>query len=162
VADACEPEGPAASMVAWCGTARAMAAIMEVPKGLRQPDPILRLEKTTVQVTPCKVGKSGKIPFVADSACNVTVIRPADLNMLGLKVKDLDPRLRPQAPNQADGRRGGLKGAGAIRAELQFRGRQILADVYIMEGLAQPLLSRDHAVRLGIITVATDRGVENL
>jgi hypothetical protein len=77
---------------------------------------------------------------------------------MGVQKSNLPPPATPlRPPNQADGKLNGLRPTGVFWALLQWRGKQIWADVYVIEGLARPLLLRQHAKALGIVLVATDR-----
>ena len=94
--------------------------------------------------------------FLADTGANLTGIPPATLGRMGIDRQDLPRMVAVNAPRQADGKPGALRPVGIFRAQLEWRGRSVWADVYVMEGLDRPLLSRQHAQALGIARVATD------
>ena len=94
--------------------------------------------------------------FLADTGANLTGIPPAMMGKLGIVRKDLPQMAAINPPRQADGKPGALRPIGIFRAQLAFRGKSLWADVYVMEGLDRPLLSRQHARDLGIASVITD------
>jgi hypothetical protein len=138
-----------------CGGA---VQLCRMPAGMRQPDPLPPLDSTTVGVTPKGRERRSSIAFLADTGANVTGIPPKEMSRMGVRKSDLPTPATPlRPPNQADGKPNGLRPVGVFRALLQWRDKQIWADVYIIEGLARPLLSRQHAKALGIVSVATDK-----
>jgi hypothetical protein len=111
-----------------------------------------------------KGGESGitrNIPFLPDSGANLTAICPADLRQMGLSKRNLACMLPPPTPPQtADGSTSGLRPVGVFRGGLHFRraGTVTQCDIWVLEGLAQPILSRAACFELSVLESCYLRG----
>ncbi len=160
--DAEDREGAAAtSMVRGATPGRvwscqSYAQVVRMPPGVRQPEPLPPLKGTTVQVRPKNRDNTQDVKFLADTGANLTGIPPEMLPRMGIAKQDLPRMAKVNPPRQADGKPGALRPVGIFRAQLTWGNKSLWADVYVMQGLDRPLLSRQHARDLGIARVVTD------
>jgi hypothetical protein len=96
---------------------------------------------------------SSSISFLADSGANLVGLPLDKLHLLGIPVSKLSNSVAPpRAPVTASGTRTGLKTIGTFRATLATNtGSKHEADIYVIQGLRQPLLSREACYGLGIL-----------
>ncbi len=132
------------------------AQVVRMPRGDRQPDLLPPLKGTTVRVRPKNRTSVHNVKFLADTGANLTGIPPEMLPRMGITKRDLPKMASVNPPRQADGKPGALRPVGIFRAQLTWGNKSLWADIYIMQGLDRPLLSRQHACDLGIARVVTD------
>ena len=70
---------------------------------------------------------------------------------MGILEKQLGYRSGIQAPKTADGR-SNLRPIGILRGTVKFEGKSLELDIYVMDNLSQPILSRSACFGLGIFS----------
>uniref|UniRef100_A0A1Y1MW38 CCHC-type domain-containing protein n=1 Tax=Photinus pyralis TaxID=7054 RepID=A0A1Y1MW38_PHOPY len=135
ITDTSEDEGALSSIVSEINTAT-----------LKNPlDPLEKLGTETVTIAHWKGISSRRVSCLADTGSNTTCVPLQDLSRLGLTTSDLThTKPPPQSPRQADGQPNNLRTVGIFRARVSWApsNRETIADVYVIDGLAQPMLSR--------------------
>jgi hypothetical protein len=107
--------------------------------GRDRPGPLRPLARVSVQVNPAgsRPGTQFKVPFLPDTGSNITAL-PATLLPATYQMM----RTALTAPAQADGSPGLLHPLGFTKARLTFDGRHHEEDIYVLQGLDRPLLSK--------------------
>jgi hypothetical protein len=129
--------------------AKAQAAFTHVDG---RPDPMRRLKTLSVSLE-CTKDRAlrATLPFLPDSGSNVSAINPTHMAQMKLAARRLGCRDKPpQAPRMADNTRS-MRCLGVLRGTFRFNGAVYDEDVYVYEGLHQPLLSRWACFGLGIL-----------
>jgi len=122
-----------------------------------RPDPVEQLEIVRLNVATKKGTEERRamgMAFLPDSGANVTAIRPMDLRALNMARTELacvSPA--PLPPALADGSTHSLRPIGVFRGALHFSPAHTVmqCDIWVVEGLAQPILSRKACFELGIL-----------
>ena len=142
---------------AWMEAMTAPTCSVVALPGGRQPDPLPPLPPTNATVRPAllRAAKSGvrtaPIAFLADTGANITCVAPRHLEAMNITTNDLvGTNPPPRVPAQAGGSKEGLQGVGLFKAKIRAGNKQIMADVYVYNGLKRPLLSRQHCLDLDV------------
>jgi hypothetical protein len=145
----CSPTVNSATTLSCTAPAEAKAAFTHVDG---RPDPMRRLQTLPVRVKCTKVpALRATLPFLPDSGSNVSAINPKHMAEMKLLARQLGCRDKPPAaPRMADNSRS-MRCLGVFRGTFQFGSATFDEDVYVYDGLHQPLLSRWACFGLGIL-----------
>ena len=123
-----------------------MAPFTATTRGLRQPDPLLKLDRIKVDLVTTRAPNKHQakgVEFLPDSGANMTTISLSMMRSMGMTVRDLGcTNPPPPVPRMADGTRARFGPIGIFRGTRRFREKTVDTDVYVMEGIHHPLLSR--------------------
>ena len=92
-----------------------------------------------------------RVRFLPDTGANITGIPRKTMREMGILERQLGYRSGIQAPKTADGR-SNLQPIGIMRGIVKLEGRSMELDVYVMDNLSQPILSRAACIGLGIFS----------
>jgi hypothetical protein len=111
---------------------------------------LLQLDEAKTFDNAVKVAQS--ILTARQDATTVTGSTPRMMKEMGIRRKNLrGSKPPPPAPRLADGSRSGLRPLGFFQGNLAFGSARCHADIYVTDGLHQPLLSRAACFALGIL-----------
>ena len=135
-----------------------MHNIETMTSGLRKPDKLDALTTVAIDFSATRNPTKHKlrgVRFLPDTGANITGIPKTIMSEMGIREHELGYRTGIQSPKTADGE-SRLRPIGIMRGTLDFRGRSMEMDVYVMENLAQPILSRSACIGLGIFSSKLD------
>jgi hypothetical protein len=100
-----------------------------------------------------EAGHNSVIQFLPDTGANLTCLPASVLRRMNLPLHRLSNKtMQVPSPVLADGKKGSTSFKGTFRGTLTFQDRTFETDVYVYEGLAQPILARKACFRLNIVT----------
>ncbi|KAK3915661.1 hypothetical protein KUF71_024804 [Frankliniella fusca] len=134
-ATATENENPQANEVSY------YLDCVEAAETFTKPSKILRVDITSNgQLTRWKIDSGADVPIVGDK--HVDILQPTDVVPAGIKIF-----LAGSTPADITGK---------FKVKLDWKGKAFHDWVYILPGQKEPLLSRDLALKLGLITLAPE------
>ncbi|KAK3925564.1 hypothetical protein KUF71_013813 [Frankliniella fusca] len=134
-ATATENENPQANEVSY------YLDCVEAAETFTKPSKILRVDITSNgQLTRWKIDSGADVPIVGDK--HVDILQPTDVVPAGIKIF-----LAGSTPADITGK---------FKVKVDWKGKAFHDWVYILPGQKEPLLSRDLALKLGLITLAPE------
>ena len=141
--------GSAGSAVALSGSIASTTTMDPTAKDYRELEPLKPLQMATLVVSTVHGDYKAEVPCLMDTGANLTCMPADTLRKLKLPLTKLSNKTaRIPPPMLADGAVGATKYMGTFRGKLSTGGNETEADVYVFEGLAQPLISRDACLDL--------------